>query len=479
MIDELADDPGPTDADMPPNVTPISRARRARKPKLPAGERTELELAEMLVARFSDDLRYCKALGGWFAWTGTHWQLDEREHARECVKVIARELASEAARNLDEDTFKAAKRAGSANGVAAILDLARSDKAFVFSPDDANRDEWALNVQNGTVDLRTGQLKPHGRADLITRCCNATYDPAATAPTFERFLAEVQPDPDVRSYLARLCGYAAIGIVREHVLGVFWGPGANGKSVLAEVVSHVLGGYAKPGPSTLIVASGHQPHPTDVAVCVGSRLVIVHETQRGATFDASKVKLLTGGDKLTARHMRQDFFEFTPSHTLVMLSNYRPQADATDAALWRRVQLVPFDVVIPEDRRDASLAQTIRNEASGVLRWIVEGALEWQRVGLAPPAVIREQTERYRASEDVIGAFLDESTVKLPAASVKAAELYAAFKKWCEANGQKAANNNTFGEELKARGFERVDRNTGRVYRGIGLRAESTEAEEP
>ncbi len=484
----MADDPNddwrmPTDDDSPDGplgvVRHISTARRPRKPKGVArgdGERTELDLAELLVERHGRDLRYCNPLGGWFAWTGTHWELDERECARECVKAVARDLAAEAARNLDDDAFKAAKRAGSAGGVDAILSLARSTPGIVFSPSEANRDPWALNVQNGTLDLRTGTLRPHDRDDLITRVCPVSYDPNAQAPIFERFLAEVQPDAEVRAYLARLFGYAAVGLIREHVLAVLWGPGQNGKSVFADVLTHVLGGYARPGPSTLIVANGHQEvHPADVAVCAGSRLVVVHETKRGASFDASKVKLLTGGDKLTARHMRQDFFEFTPSHTLVMLSNYRPSADATDSALWRRVQLVPFNVVIPEERKDPKLKESIcAGEANGVLRWLVEGAVDWQRLGgLKPPASVVAQTASYRASEDVIGAFLDERTVKLPSLSAPAGNLYKAFRAWCDAQGQKAANGNDFAEELKGRGFDKVRRSSGYVYQGIGLQAES------
>jgi putative DNA primase/helicase len=272
--------------------------------------------------------------------------------------------------------------------------------------------------------------------------------------------------------LARLFGSAAVGLVRDHVLAVFWGCGANGKSVLLEVLMYVFGAYAKPGPSSLIVANGsHEPHPTDVASCVGSRLVVVHETKRGAAFDASKVKLLTGGDMLTARHMRQDFFAFRPSHTLVMLSNYRPEADATDAALWRRVQLVPFDVVIPEAQRDVELAEKLKSEASGILRWIVDGALEWQRIGLSPPAAVREQTEAYRTSEDVIGAFLEECTDRIAGHRQPAGALYSAFKRWCDAQGARPARGNDFAAELSGRGFRSARTSSGTFYAGIMLRS--------
>jgi putative DNA primase/helicase len=454
------------------NVVPIERARKPRKP-LP-GELTELQVSEKLVKKFGDEIKYCGPLGGWFAWCGTHWRLDDREHARECAKAIARELAAEAAALLDEDTFKAAKRAGSARGVAAILELARSAPGIVFGPEEADRDPWALNCLNGTLDLQNAMLRPHDRADLITRVCPVAYDPSAVAPRFEQFLREILPDAEVRAYVQRFFGYAAAAVVREHVLEVFWGPGANGKSVLADVVTYVLGGYARPGPSSLIVSDGYQPHPTDIASLVGARLVLVHETKRGASFDASKIKLLTGGDKLTARHMREDFFVFEPSHTMLMLSNYRPSADASDAALWRRVQLVPFDVVIPLEKRDQLLAEKLRAEAPGVLRWIVEGALGWQRLaGLAPPAVVLAQTEQYRASEDVIGQFLEERTVRLPQASVKAGALYGAYKSWCEAMGQRPVRGNDFAGELVGRGFTRVERSSGREYQGLGLLADS------
>jgi len=441
---------------------------------------TELQLADRVVRRFGDRLRYCGSLGGWYIWTGTHWAADESEKARESVKRVAYDLAAEAAESLDVGKFKQAKRAGSAAGVRAILELARSTPGIVFTPEDADRDPWALNVVNGTLDLRTGQLRAHDPDDLITRCCAVEYDPGAPAPIFDKFLREIQPSQEIRDYLGRVFGYAASGVIREHALAVLWGPGANGKSVLADVVTHVLGDYAKPGPSSLIVHDGkHTPHPTDVASCHGSRLVVVHETKRGASFDASKVKLLTGGDKLTARHMRQDFFVFEPTHTLVMLSNYKPEADANDAALWRRVQLVPFDVVIPDEKQDRELADKIKaSEAPGVLRWIVEGALQWQRQGLNPPETVKRQTADYRAAEDVVGQFIEERCVKLPSAKASGGNLYAAFKKFCEDEGVKAVRGNDFSAEIQARGFRKVKTNRGVVYHGIGLHSAEDEDDE-
>jgi putative DNA primase/helicase len=446
---------------------------RSKKERNAGFERSDVVMSDALARRYKREIRYCAPLGGWHCFTGTHWALDEQEHATECIKAMAREIADHAADSLDPALLRDAKRIGSGPGTQAILKLTRSAPGVVFSPQDANRDPWLLNLQNGSLDLRTGEFRAHRRDDLITRCCPVDFDANASAPTFEKFLAEIQPKQEIRDYLARLFGYAATGVVREHVLGVLWGPGANGKSVLADVVSYVLGDHAKPGPSSLIVHDGkHTPHPTDVASCAASRLVIVHETKRGASFDASKVKLLTGGDKLTARYMRQDFLVFEPTHTLVMLSNYKPEADANDAALWRRVQLVPFDVVIPDEKQDHELADKIKaGEAPGVLHWIVEGALQWQAQGLNPPETVKRQTADYRAAEDVIGQFVEECCVKNKAAKVGGGNLYAAFKDWCVAQGVKAVRGNDFSVEIQARGFRRDKTNRGAVYHGIGLHA--------
>lgn len=466
------DVPHPADAE-PDNVVPIERARRKRSPYTPL----EIDLIQRHAQPYAGtEIRYCGPLGGWFSWSGACWARDEREHAREVAKQVARSIAHEAAARNDDDLWRVARRAGSAGGIGAVLDVLRSAPGVVFVPADADQDPFALACANGTIDLRTGQLRPHARAELITRASSVVYDPQATAPRFVRFLKEVQPDQDVRAYLARLIGYSAVGVVQEQVLGVFWGPGANGKSVLADIVTYALGDYARPGPSSLIVSTGHsQPHPTDVASCAGSRLVIVHETQRGANFDTSKVKLLTGADTLTARHMHQNYFTFAPTHTLVMLSNYRPSADSSDYAFWRRVHLVPFDVVIPEESRDPKLGEALRAEAPGVLRWIVDGALEWQRDGLAPPKVVREQTEQYRASEDVIGQFIEERCVKLKEASARGGDLYAAYRVWCQQTALRPVRNNDFAGELRARGFTKDEKNFGAVYRGIGLLSEEKE----
>lgn len=448
----------------------------AEKIEAPATARacTDLGNAERFKRDHKDRLRW-SVQRGWFVWTGTHWKNDPMgKAAQRLAEETVRKLYTEAADATTHDERSAlsehAVKSESSRAIAAMLSLAQAH----FIVDDAvwDRDPYALNCENGTVDLRSGEIRAHRREDMLTRITPVMYSPDAQAPAFFRYLEEVQPEPDVRAYLARLFGYAAIGAVYEHVLSVFWGSGQNGKSVLADVVVHVLGEHAMPGPSSLIVASSSETHPADIASLEGQRLVVVHETKRGVSFDASKVKVLTGGDRLIARRMRQDFFTFDPSHTLLMLSNYRPRADASDSALWRRVHLVRWPVTIPEERRDRTLAARIKeDEAPGVLAWLVRGAIEWGQRGLDAPTSVKEQTAEYRSSEDVIGTFLEEHCVQVKEARVQAGALYEAFTKWCDANGARAMRGNDFAEEIISLGYRRAISAGRRFYIGLGLRA--------
>jgi putative DNA primase/helicase len=423
-------------------------------------------------------MRYCADLGGWHVWTGTHWKLDKLGSCREYVKSYADKLFQQAVALQDADVFRSAKRAGSASGVRALLELLSSEPGIAFEEPDADADGWLLNCQNGSVDLRTGELRPHDREDLLTRCTGIDFDPNADAPLFKEFLSQVQPSEQVRAFLARLFGYSGNGVVQEHIMPFLYGPGANGKSVFASTIGHVLGDYAHPGPPTLISYSGtHEPHPTDVASCVKRRLVILHETQRGAKFNASKVKALTGGDKLSARFMRADHFEFDPTHTMICLSNYKPQGDGSDAALWRRILLVPFHVTIPEEEQDKQLTEKLRAEAPGILRWLVDGHRDWHARGLQVPPSIRQQTAEYRASEDIVGRFIKERCAVGPGYKVQGGKLYEAFKRWCLSQGEDPVRGREFSEELKGRGYSKKRTAAGMVYSGIGLHADESDQE--
>ncbi len=443
-----------------------------------SGELTELEMSERLVKWFGDDLRFCRGLKGWHIWTGTHWKHDEAKLAQEHAKDVARRLKEEADDVQDRGTQKSASRAGSLNGNKAILGLAESEPRIVFTVEDADRDGYLLNCANGTVDLRTGGLRPHDRGDLITKVAPIAFDPDARAPRFEEALVEWQPDPDVRAFLQRWAGYAATGVIRDHVLPVAFGVGANGKSTLFDLLARILGDYSAAMPAHFLAIQKQEKHDTEIARLRGVRLAVASETSNGCALDEAKVKRLTGGDVLTGRFMRADFIDFRPTAKFVLLTNHRPRLRGTDEGIRRRVLLVPFDNVIPADKRDGKLAERLfREEAPGILRWIVDGARDWyaREERLEPPATVMTATTEYHADEDVLARFVDERCTRDANAKAAPTVLFNAFRAWCERNGERhdvSARN--IGERLDRLGFKRGRSRSVRWIAGIALEHDGT-----
>ena len=268
---------------------------------------------------------------------------------------------------------------------------------------------FLLNVENGTIDLRTGKLRPHQREDLITRLAPVKFLPGAKCPTWLRVLDEIFAGdtgldslledalrrlPDRRRHRIRFCRFST-------------GPGANGKTTILTVLLEILGpDYAIVAPPGLLTLKKGERHPTELASLFNKRLVVDSETAEGAQFNENLVKQLTGGDKIRARRMREDFWEFSPTHKILMCTNHKPEIRETKNAIWRRVKLVPFNVTIPEDQQDARLPDRLRAEYPGILAWCVEGCLDWQELGLEIPPAVEDATKEYRRESDVIGEFL-------------------------------------------------------------------------
>jgi putative DNA primase/helicase len=274
-----------------------------------------------------------------------------------------------------------ARRAESAASVRGALTLASTESSIVVTPDDLDADPFLLNCTNGTLDLRTGELRPHDPADLLTKMTGAPYQPGAAAPEFTKFLEKVQPEQEMRAYLARLLGHGLEGRVVEHVLGIFHGVGRNGKGTLIGAVKSALGDYADAADPDLLTARTFDAHPTSTADLYGLRLAILHETDKGRHLAEATVKRLTGGDRLKARRMREDFWSFDPSHTFLMLTNHKPLISGTDEAIWARLRLVPWNVVIPADERDLTLADKLALELGAVLDFLVTGYQDWRPAG--------------------------------------------------------------------------------------------------
>ena len=438
--------------------------------------RTDLGNSARLVAHHGADLRYCYPWGSWLIWDGRRWSLDESGEIHRRAKRTVREIYREAADAADDETRKAlgkhAKASEAENRIQAMISLAKSEVPIM--PTAMDRDPWLLNVEGGTVDLRTGELLEHRRDDLITKLAGE-YDPEASTPAWTATLERVLPSAEVRAFFKRLCGYAISGDVSEHVLPVLYGTGANGKSTILNALLEAAGEYGMQAAPDLLIAK-RGGHPTEVADLFGMRVVASIEVEDGRRLAEALVKSLTGGDKVRARRMRQDFWEFDPTHTAFLCTNHKPELRGTDTAIWRRIRLIPFEQTIPPAEQDKKLPEKLRAELPGILAWAVEGCLEWQREGLKAPEEVRKATAGYRSEMDVVGAFLrDECEIgESGAEGYKATlkDVYSRYEEWCEEGGEKPETRRKFNARLTERGQFR-DRRSGpgglREWHGLKL----------
>ncbi len=468
----------PRPADSPP---PRSANGRGAGDGFGGFNLTDLGNAERFVARHGEDVRYCYPWGKWLVWTGARWERDDSGRAHRLAKEAVRGIYAEAAAEEDEGRRKAiaghATRSEAEAWIRAMLELAKSE--VPVSPDELDADPWLLNAPNGTVDLRTGELRPHRREDLLTKMAGAEYRPGAEAPTWEAFLERVLPGEELRGFVRRAAGYSATGDTSEQCMFINHGAGNNGKSTFQEALAAALGDYAMRAPTEMLMVRRTGGVPNDVARLKGARFVTASETEEGRRLAESLVKDLTGQDTITARFMRAEFFDFKPTHKLWLSTNHKPEIRGTDNAIWRRIRLVPWSVAIPPAERDRKLPEKLRGELPGILAWAVGGCIEWQRDGLRAPDEVRQATREYREEMDPLKDFFAERCVITREAWAMAAELLAAYDRWREPNNERELTMTKFGRMLVERGFSK-DRvkggpDKGKVfYLGIGLRTDVT-----
>jgi putative DNA primase/helicase len=399
---------------------------------------TELALAEDLVARHAAELRYVRPWRSWLHWDTHRWARDTTGVTERLLKDLVREKVVAAAALENDKQRRAALdqllRFCTARQLQAALSLATTEPEVAVTPDVFDTDPWALNVLNGTINLRTGELLAHARASLITKLAPVAYDPAATCPRWERFLAEVfDGDRERSGFLQRGVGYSLTGSTEEQVLFFAHGGGQNGKTVAFETLHRALGpDYAQSTPFNTLLTQHHDGPRNDVARLRGARFVSASEAPGGRALDAAVLKQLVGSDTVVARFLHQEFFEFRPEFKLWLRANHKPPVPEQTTAFWRRMRLIPFDVKIPDAQRDNDLLDKLAGEAPGILAWAVRGCLAWQREGLGEPPAVRAATEAYRAENDVIGDFLAARCGLDANAWTATAELYVAFSGWWE-----------------------------------------------
>lgn len=450
-----------------PDLPPITRA-------VPTYGYSELGNAERLVRDHGDDLLYAYAWKKWLVWSGARWAPDTGGEVRRRAKEVVRALANELDQSTDpKELLKHIARSETRKGIEAMIDLAADQ--VPIAPEQLDADPWLLNATNGTVNLQTGELERHRRDDLLTKQVPVAYNPDATAPTWEAFVEQILPDAGVRAFVQRAIGYSITGVIRDHVLLLLHGAGANGKSTLLLVVLRLLGDYAAKARQDLLMSGrrgGGSANP-DVAGLKGVRFVTAIETGEGRRLDEVTVKELTGGDPITARYLYGNPFSFMPTHTVWLATNHKPEVRGTDLAIWRRLHLVPFDVAIPKVEQVKDLAdRIIATEAEGVLAWMVRGCLDWQRHGLAAPDAITRATSEYQQEMDVLAKFLAEECILSEDAWVKSKDLHVAYRDWCKSVGEEPLSQKALAPRLKQRGLvsKRSDPSGAYCWHGIGLR---------
>ena len=441
---------------------------------------TELGNAERMVLLHGKSIRFCHPWGKWLVWDGRRWALDDTAEIQRRAQDTVRKMFASAGKiedsKLRDDAWKLSRQSEKNAQLTAMITLAATQKGMPVLPDQVDSDPWLLNCSNGTLDLRNGQLYPHRPEDLITKLAPVAYDADAKCPSWLRFQDRVMNgDAELIRFKQRALGYGLTGVVTEkRSVFINHGSGNNGKTTELETEREMLGDYSgQIRIETLMEqsrSSGNSPSP-DIADLRGLRLVVSSEPSEGQRLSESTVKYLTSMGTIKARQLHKGNFEFRQTWKIFMDCNHRPEVRGTDNAIWNRIGLVPFDVVIPDEEIDRDLPAKLRAELPGILAWAVAGCMEWQAVGLEPPATVKAATDEYRSEMDAIGRFIEDRCIRNPSASARGNSLYSEYQKWCEESGEKPYTMTSFGRHLTERtGFAKDRDNKGIIYLGVGLR---------
>jgi putative DNA primase/helicase len=431
-------------------------------------------------------LRHDHTRKRWIVWNGRWWAQDTDGEAQRAAIDTARWLQSairlqwpeiegkEAKLQWAEDSCSA-EEGESVRGINATLEVAKNLRGIATVAADCDRDLFLLTVANGTLNLRTGELRHADPDDLITRATNIRYDPSAVCPRWLQFLNEIFPDDSgLVDFIQRAVGYSLTGLTNEQCMFILHGNGANGKSTFLETFRRLLGPHAITTPfATFMVQRNVGAPRNDLAALAGARLVIASEAGQEASFDEAVIKQCTGNDVISCRFLYGEFFEYTPQFKIWLATNYKPTIRGNDDAIWRRIRLIPFNQQFKGGKRDSALTEKLKAELPGILAWAVRGCLSWLRDGLGRPHTVVTATIEYREESDLVGRFLSERCVSEKGQSVSGNVLYNAYVQFCQQQGEKSLANNLFAAQIAKRRIEKKRTRGGFVYSGLGLQSKS------
>lgn len=454
---------------------------------------TDAGNAERLVDRHGENLLYCHKWGKWLIWDGAVWKIDASDRIKKYAIETARGIYEEAQSVKDTETQKRLSRHAIASQSKSRLEsmLSLAQHMLPIEPEALDTNLWLLNCQNGTIDLRTGKLLQHTRNHHITKICQADFDPNAECPTWLSFLDRIMDgDTELISFLQRVVGYSLTGSTEEQGLFILHGTGRNGKTTFLEVFSTLLADYARKAEMRSFMSKKGEGANNDIAALCGARFVTAVEAGRGKILDEPLIKEITGGDRITARFLFQEHFTFSPNFKIFLGVNILPEIRGSDEGIWRRINLIPFDVTIPLEEVDKKLPIKLRKELPGILAWAVQGCRTWKELGLLPPEIVFKATKGYRDEMDLLVNFIDEMCITVgengPIESenvtenrgifVTVEQIYQCFLHWLRKRNQDTLTKKAFGHMMSERGFrstqKRVNGENKRVYKGIAIRVQ-------
>jgi putative DNA primase/helicase len=436
---------------------------------------TDTTNAYRLLVEHGKDIRYNALWKKWIVWNGTRWEMDDgyliHDRGLKIIRGIYRELIKTADYRERIDIEKHGMQSESARRRKALIEVASWIPELNIKADDLDKDHWLLNVQNGTINLKTGEIREQRQEDFITRIANVEYDPNADCPAWKKFIREIMNyNTELISFIQTAVGWAITGDTSEQTMFILFGTGANGKSTFLNTIMNLLGDYAIATPTETFMKKIGDQITNDIARLRGTRFVTTTEAEHGKRLSEPLIKQITGNDKMTARFLYGEFFNFTPTFKIFMATNHKPVIKGTDHGIWRRIKLIPFITRIEEENQDKHLEQKLIQESSGILNWLIEGSMRWCKEGLRTPSIILNATDEYRSEMDVIGNFIKERCLQEQDMSIRARELFKCYQDWCDDHNEHAVSERFLGLRLKEMGFEQRRSNDGRYWVGICLK---------
>jgi len=449
---------------MPENVIPL-RGTPVPAYELPEFVATTEAVAAEFARRHKDELRYVQDFGSWMHFRRGHWCMDRTGRAVDLAGALCRDVALKRPKDR--------KRVEMWGFVSGVEIRARAMKAMAADVDIWDTNPRILNCPDGTVELDTGEVRPHRRNDYCSKVTAAT--PAALdgpgCPLWLRFLERITDgNSDLIQFLQRMFGYCLTGLTSEQALFFLYGTGQNGKGVFLQTLSNIMGDYAQTAAIETFTAGQFEHHPEELASLRGARLVTAVETEQGKSWSESKIKVLTGGDKIRARFMARNSFEYQPHFKLAIAGNHKPALRSIDKAIKRRMHMLPFIVTIPDDERDDTLGDQLKHEWPAILRWGLDGAAHWMVQGLDAPAVVRDATTEYLEAEDALASWMEDECRDDPQAFTATSALYSSWRKWAEDCGEFVGSMRALSQALQSKGYVPLRTKATRGFRGIALK---------